>query len=42
MAAPVMMMGNTPKRWIRFPVKNEGANMAMMCHWITVALSRKP
>ena len=36
---PVAIIGSTPMRAIRWPVKNEGRNMAMMCAWITVALS---
>ena len=36
------MIGSTPKRLIRWPVKNDGRNMPMMCAWMTVALSVKP
>ena len=38
-SAPVAMMVRTPNFWIRCPVKNDGRNIAMMCTWITVALS---
>ena len=40
--APTAMIGNTPKRLIRCPVKNDGRNIATTCHWITVALSPNP
>ncbi|OIQ66981.1 hypothetical protein GALL_514420 [mine drainage metagenome] len=36
-AMPAAMIGSTPKRRIRLPVKKEGANMPRTCHWITVA-----
>ena len=41
-AAPATMTGSTPTRAIRWPVKNDGRNMATTCAWITVALSAKP
>ncbi len=36
-ATPVSMTLSTPKRLIRDPVKNEGANMPITCHSITSA-----
>ena len=43
-AIPVPIIVNTPKRRIRLPVKNEGANIPSTCHWMTVAaeLTGKP
>ena len=36
---PVSSMVIRPKRWISFPVTNDGANMLMKCHWMTKAAS---
>ena len=38
-ARPASMTGSTPKRLISGPVKNDGANMPMMCDEITNAAS---
>ena len=35
-----MTLGS-PNRLIRCPVKNDGANMATTCHWITEAVASK-
>ena len=32
---PIMMTLRLPNRLIRCPAKNDGANMANMCHWMT-------
>src|SRR5947207_2144845 len=34
---PLAMIGSTPKRAMRCPVKNDGRNIATMWAWITVA-----
>ena len=36
---PVNSIVRTPKRLINVPVKKDGANIAMTCHWITKAAS---
>jgi hypothetical protein len=33
---PVAMTGSTPKRLMRWPVKNDGRNIPMMCICMTV------
>ncbi|CFN77239.1 Uncharacterised protein [Bordetella pertussis] len=38
-AAPQPMMGSTPKRLMRWPVKKPGANIPMTCHSSTNAAS---
>src|SRR3989344_5622829 len=38
-STPVKRTVRTPKLLISAPVKNDGANIAMTCHWITNAAS---
>ena len=40
--APQAITMSTPKRRIRWPVKNDGAYMPSTCHWITNAAAPKP
>ena len=39
--SPTPMIGSAPKRLIRWPVKNPGANMPITCHSSTSAASEK-
>ena len=41
-SAPAAMTVIVPKRLIRWPVTNEGANMPSTCHWIVCADCEKP